>query len=535
MRLLAALILAVVLSGPAPRARAQIGAGHWRPEDRVLLADFGFVTALARSSDRLFAATSGGMLVNRDVFRRWEPPLTREDGWPDVEVTAMGYDRLARTLWLAVRDGRLLALDSDAYRWMEEIRLGRQVDMIVPDPSGSGSLLLRTAGGWSRLDTFTGELRAASAAEANEVIERNPALRARRELIASPGFQSVQAFVGTGPDGRAWPITDVMPTDDPARFWIATAGGGLSLLDSFSLDWRPVGIGLLGLGASALAVDGTDVWIAPGEPIFGRYGLTRVSDDLEGWEVLAANSGMGVPDRGVRALLMHEGALWVAGTRGLQRRDPSGSWSRIAPGSYDRGHMLLALAFGEPRSEGDPTLWIGGERGLDRLAPRSAGPERVMSGAVVAGILPVAGGVWAATSRGLVYVDTAGTVAPAADVPAFPASAVTGDGVLAWAGIDRDVWQRDPLSGWRRLDELGAMSSAVTALAVADGILWVGTVDELVAWEIAGGPVRRYTFAAGDLPLGLYGERGIAAIAPVSQTRVWVATPAGALRIDSPF
>ncbi len=535
MRFLAALAFAYLLSGPAPEARAQIGAGHWRPEDRVLVTDFGFVTALARSSDRLFAATSGGMLVNRDVFRRWEPPLTREDGWPDVEVSAMAYDRLDRTLWLAVLDGRLLALDPDSYRWMDEVRLGRQVDMIVPDESGSGGLLLRTAGGWLHLDTFTGEVRTASSAEANEMIERNPALRARRELLASPGFQSVQAFVGTGPDGRAWPITDVMPTDDPARFWIASAGGGLSLLDSFSFDWRPVGVGLFGLGASALAIDGTDVWIAPGEPILGRYGITRVSDDLEGWEVAAARSMSGVPDIGVRVLLVHEGAVWAAGARGVQRRDPSGSWSPVAPGAYDRGDMLIALAFGEPVSEGDATLWIGGERGLDRLSPRGAGPERVMSGAVVAGILPVTGGVWAATSRGLVFVDTAGTVAPAADVPAFPATAVTGDGELAWAGIDRDVWQRDPLSGWRRLDELGAMSSPVTALAVADGILWVGTVDELVAWEISGGPVRRYTFAAGDLPLGPYGERGIAAIAPVSPTRVWIATPAGALRIDSPF
>ena len=535
MRRLAVPAVALILSVLAPEARAQIGGGHWRPQDRVLVADFSFVTALARSSDRLFAATSGGMLVNRDVFRRWEAPLTREDGWPDVEVTAMAFDRLDRTLWLAVLDGRLFALDPDSYRWMDEVRLGRQVDMIVPDASGSGGLLLRTAGGWLRMDTFTHEVRAASAAEANQAIERNPDLRARRELIASPGFQSVQAFVGTGPDGRTWPITDVMPTDDPARFWIASAGGGLSLLDSYSLDWAPVGIGLFGLGASALAIDGTDVWIAPAAPLLGRYGVTRVSDDLEDWEVVVARSMSGVPDRGIRALLMYEGTLWAAGERGLQRRDPSGNWSFVAAGSYDRGDMLLALAFGEPVSDGDPTLWIGGERGLDRLPPRGAGPERVMSGAVVSGILPVAGGAWAATSRGLVFVDTAGTVAPAADVPAIPAGAIVSNGEFAWAGVDRNVWQRDPGSGWRRLDELGLLSSPVTALAVAHGILWVGTVDELVAWEITGGPVRRYTFAAGDLPLGLYGERGIAAIAPVSSARVWIATPAGALRLDSPF
>lgn len=535
MRLFSLFGMLFVLLGLASDARSQTGGGRWRPEDRVLLADFGFVTALARSSDRMFAATSGGLLVNRDVFRRWEPPLTREDGWPDVEVTAMGFERSNRMLWLALLDGRLLSLDPDNYSWMDEIRLGRQVDMIVPDASGVGGLLLRTRNGWLHLDTFTGEVRASSIGEANAAIERDPALRARRELIASPGFQSVQAFVGTGPDGRTWPITDAIPSDDPARFWIGSAGGGLSLLDSFSLDWQSVDVGLLGFGASALAAEGNDVWIAPEEPAAGRYGLTRVSDDLGRWEVVRATSQSGAPYRGVRALLVHEGVLWAAGELGLQRRDVSGNWSAVYPGAYDRGEVLFALAFGEPDSAGDRTLWVGGERGLDKLPSRGAGPERVVSGAVVSGILPVSGGVWAATSRGLVFVDSAGTVAAAPDVPTLPAGAVTGDAGTAWAGVDRYVWEREATSGWRRLDQLGAMSSPVTALSVDEGILWVGTADELVSWEISGGPVRRYTFAAGDLPLGAFGERGIAAIAPVSKRRVWIATPAGALRIDSPF
>lgn len=535
MRHLSLLVTLCVSLAPASNAWSQTGGGRWRPEDRVLLADFGFVTALARSSDRLFAATSGGLLVNRDVFRRWDPPLTREDGWPDVEVTALGFERSNRMLWLALLDGRLLSLDPDSYSWMDEIRLGRQVDMIVPDESGVGGLLLRTRNGWLHLDTFTGELRTSSTTEANAAIERDPALRARRDLIDSPGFQSVQAFVGTDPDGRTWPITDVIPSEDPARFWIGSAGGGLSLLDSFSLDWRPVDVGLLGFGASAIAAAGDDVWIAPLEPAAGRYGLTRVSDDLERWDVVRASSASGAPYRGVRALLVHDGFLWAAGELGLQRRDPSGSWSAISPGGYDRGEVLLAMAFGESDSEGDRILWVGGERGLDRLSSRGAGPERVMSGAVVSGILAVSGGVWAATSRGLVFVDSAGLVGAAADVPTLPAGAITGDGVSAWAGVDRHVWQRGAEPGWRRLDELGMLSSPVTALSVHGGVLWVGTADELVSWEVSGGPVRRYTFAAGDLPLGAFGERGITSIVPISEERVWVATPAGALRIDSPF
>ena len=123
-----------------------------------------------------------------------------------------------------------------------------------------------------------------------------------------------------------------------------------------------------------------------------------------------------------------------------------------------------------------------------------------------------------------------------AGLPAFPSGAVTGDGATTWTAIDREVWAQNPDGSWRRLDEVGALSSPVTALAESQGILWIGTSDELVSWETDGrGPVRRYSFAAGDLPFGPFGERGIAAILPVSRSRVWVATPAGALRLDSPY
>jgi hypothetical protein len=525
-----ALLLATLLAtGGVSRASAQIGPGHWDPDDRVLVTDLSTVTALARSSDRVFAATTGGLVEIRDVFRAWEPPLTREDGWPAAPVSAAAFSRTDGTVWLAVTDGRLLALDPAGRRWTDEIPLERPVRRLVPDDR-SGTLLLDTDAGWLRLDPFSRRLERSSPAEAAEAVERNPDLRARRDLIASPGFSSIRAFLGEGPYGRTYDVTDVIPSDDPARFWVGTAGGGLALYDSFSQDWQSVPMGLWGRGASALALEGEDVWIAPSVPEQGRYGLTRVGPDLDEWRIESGSGARGAPDLGVRSLVVLGGTLWAAGDRGLARRLSEGDWTTVAR-DLGLGDPVLSLAAGQD-AEGE-LLWLGGERGVVRLRPGSGSAERLLETGPVRGLYASGGGVWAATDRGLIRIDASGSAMPAADLSPVPSGAVTGIGDTVWAGLDREVWRRAPDGAWSRVEALGRLAGPVTALAIHEGVLWAGGPEELLAWDAREMSLRRYTFAAGDLPTGPFGERGIAQILPVDRTRAWLALPAGALRLDA--
>ena len=55
-----------VASAPAASAVAMAQSGGWRPDERILISDFSVVTALARSSTQLFAATAGGLIVIDD-------------------------------------------------------------------------------------------------------------------------------------------------------------------------------------------------------------------------------------------------------------------------------------------------------------------------------------------------------------------------------------------------------------------------------------------------------------------------------------
>jgi hypothetical protein len=70
----------------------------------------------------------------------------------------------------------------------------------------------------------------------------------------------------------------------------------------------------------------------------------------------------------------------------------------------------------------------------------------------------------------------------------------------------------------------------VSALAIRDGVLWVGSAAELTVVEVAGSVVGSYSFGP-DLPPGPRGETAIADIAVVSSTEAWLALPAGAIRL----
>jgi hypothetical protein len=100
-----------------------------------------------------------------------------------------------------------------------------------------------------------------------------------------------------------------------------------------------------------------------------------------------------------------------------------------------------------------------------------------------------------------------------------------------YAGLDREVWAKAGRTGaWTRLESIGRGRAAVSALAIHEGVLWVGTAAELTATEVAGGVLGRYAFGR-DLPPGPRGETAISDISVVSASEAWVALPAGAIRL----
>ncbi|MFW6039557.1 MAG: hypothetical protein ACOC9N_00600, partial [Gemmatimonadota bacterium] len=267
-----------------PSASAQAIAGAWRMDERVVVTDFQRATALARSPDRLFIATDGGLAVLRDAFGRWELPVTREDGYPDSQVRALAWDRRDASLWLSTRDGRLLQLEVDGRRWLDSYSVGGVVDRIVAPATDPDRLFLRIGGRWSAFDPFTRRSERVSPAEAQAAVQADFDLRDRAELLDDPSWEAAQAYLGRR-DSRRYEVTDVMPSAGaPGEFWVATYGGFLERYDSLSGDAEPVDYGIVGLGAAAVHVDPAEgrLWFAPRRPS-DRYGVGSADPALQDW------------------------------------------------------------------------------------------------------------------------------------------------------------------------------------------------------------------------------------------------------------
>jgi hypothetical protein len=538
--LIAAATGVMLIAAPRVAQAANPQSGGWRADERVLVTDFSVVTALARTPEGLHAATAGGLLTLDDTFGGWGLPLTVEDGYPAALVTALVYDPRDGTLWMAA-GGDLVQLDPFGRRFRDRIRVGRPVERLVPAEAASQDLFLRVGAEWWRMDTFGRDLRRADPGAVQAAIESRPDLRAREAALRDPFFEEGIERVARDWDGRYLRITDVMPGRLAQAWWLSTAGGFLFDYDHGGRDGERQVFGPVGAGMAFVEVTDDVVWFAPRSRVEGRYGIAAASHDLQTWRVWRADSAYSAPDL-IRAVHGVPGGVWAGGESGLH-------W--LAHGAAEwheewglEGSALPVLSIAPAPGLSGDGVWVGTARGLYRVPAPGAGPDvSVMRSERVSFVVQADRTVWIGTARGLFAISAldstaSSRVAGRVSGPSAlrsPVGGLAASGDTIYVGLDRDVWWRPGRSAdWSRLDAVGQQRGVVTALAVADGVLWVGSSAELTGWEVEGGGVRRYAFGR-DLPPDALGATGIWQIAPVSRRELWLAIPAGALRLETRF
>ena len=521
--------LLLLVLGLAGGLDAQRGSRLWRPDERVVLTDFGVVDAVAADETVVYVVTRGGIAVYDPRFRRWLPPITRVDGFTPQRTWAALVDPTDRSLWLATERG-LINYAPQLQRFESIWDVGRATQLMFDRADAFAGIYVRVGADWRFLPRGGTIAQPAHSLPAPDRQVR--ALTAQEALRRFPYLSAMRAGILTDQRLRTYRYTAAATVPGTDEVFLGTDGLGLVRFDAASSDAELLRFGLLGMGAGGIAVVPGGVWVGSGAlgGLGGRSGLTFVGSDLQQFEFVEPRGNLGAT-RVVYDVLYHAGKLWAAGETGVSLTDGGRELRRLASNAELPGDRVYALA----AAQGG--VWAGTDRGLAFIADGGT-VDRVGGygpGAVVA--LAARGDtVWVGTQSGL------GVLLPGEDRIVVPSSvaqlaelaepivalAFSGD-ILAVATRDRILWRGaesgEPGAGWTVEPPVSGRLGTLTAVVGdAGGGIWLGGERGMASYRFA---TRQFTFFAtpGDLP-------GVVRDLAVDEQYVWVATDGGVVRFD---
>ncbi len=512
--------------------------GFGTRDERQRIGSFSNVQAVAVSRRYVFAAGSSGIAIYDRVMNSWLPPLTRDDGLSDQQITVLAGDPMEDALWLGVPGGVIM------YRPLTE-QLQRTIvtgvpELIAFDRARTGDALIRAGGEWTRISRVgiaTPMARPPLAGTLilprtlNDLYAQFPTLRTQPSLLlrsqqSDRPLRSVQIISGAASPERA------------SEVWLGTAGDGLFRLDPTFMQSTPLPYGLIepGVGALALAADG--VWAAGLGQSFDRGGLSFVGSDLQQFRWI--DGTIAVPLVGVRglSLVTRASRAWLGTDRGLVRVRLDGTQAMQSWGVLDGlpDERVLSVA---TRDDG---VWAGTARGLvyvsdssDTRNVRTRGlGVRMLDNVPVHALQFTGDTLWIGTAAGLMAIASpngrAGGVVlrPLGSDPALRRAVRS----LAWsdtvllAATDDAVLRLAPRGGVEPVpvDALDVRQvGRVTKVAIDDRTMWLAGTDGVVIVSRRDGATRVLR-VPGDVP-------GPVLDIAVNRDYMWFGTPQGLIRL----
>ena len=532
-------------TGTGSGASGPLG-GFGQREERQRVGSFSNVQAVAVSRRYVFAAGSSGIAIYDRVMNSWLPPLTRDDGLTDQQITVLAGDPVEDALWLGVPGGVIM------YRPLTE-QLQRTIitgvpDLIAFDRGGTGGAtgvatgdaIVRAGGEWTRISRVgiaTPMMRPPTASALilprtlNDLYTQFPTLRTQPSLLlrSQPSdrpLRTVQVISGAASPERA------------SEVWLGTAGDGLFRLDPAFMQSTPLPYGLMepGVGALALAADG--VWAAGLGQAFDRGGLSFVGSDLQRFRWI--DGTISVPLVGVRglSLVTRASRAWLGTDRGLVRVRLDGTQAMQSWGVLDGlpDERVLSVA---TRDDG---VWAGTARGLvyvsdssDSRHVRTRGVGvRLLDNMPVHALQFTGDTLWIGTEAGLMAITSpngsvGGVVSrPVGNDPALRRAvrALAWSDTVLLAATDDAVLRLAPRGGVEpvRVDLLDVRQvGRVTKVAIDDRTMWVAGTDGVVIVSRRDGATRVLR-VPGDLP-------GPVLDIAMNRDFLWLGTPQGLIRL----
>jgi ligand-binding sensor domain-containing protein len=499
---------------------AQVGSRLWRPEERTILAGFGFVTAVAASQEMLYVVSASGLGVLERPFARWKPPVTHLDGYPREPVGVALADPLDRSVWLGTTT-RVLNYSPTLLRFESVLVPGGVIDLMFDRDDTFRGIYVLTPTGWWFLPR--GSLMLTQPPSIPPPRQQLRPISVDQALDMAPYLASGSSMWLTDEIRRSYRYTAAALAWDSQDLYMGTNGLGVLAVDALTTNVRRMPFGLLATSVGAVVATRGGVWAATG-PMAPRVGFTFVGSNLQEYRFDEGRGG-GYRFAFVTDVLQRGEALWAVTDAGVVRVVPGERPEVMLSGfglGTEQGYALAQTSSG---------VWAGTERGLVFLSDHGETvfvDERVRE--PIYALAASGDTVWVGGRRGLgvtwegshaVYVPRHAEGVAFLTDPVV-ALALTGDTLIA-ANLDRLMW-RAPGEEWVIERVLTGDLGEVTALVGDDEGVWVGGFRG-VAYFRPGLHEFRVFNAPGDVPGPV---RDIA----VDDKHVWAATPAGMVRFE---
>ncbi|HKI93755.1 MAG TPA: hypothetical protein VJ992_00560 [Gemmatimonadales bacterium] len=523
-RRIAWLVLAAVSAAPASLP-GQVPS-RWRPDERAILQDFSYVTAVAASDQRVFVATPNGLGLYDRSFHRWDPPVTVSDGYPQQPVVAALADPSDESVWLATSIG-VVHYEPFIRRFDVVPVAGGVQDLMINRDDPFSGIYLRTGSGWQKLPRggFIPSPAGRLPPPNRQLRPLSPAALVQR----LPFLQGLSATILIDRRMRSYQYTSAAAVPNTNEFFVGTNGLGVLRVDELTAQVERMPFGLLANAVGAVVAAPGGVWAATGA-YSARDGFTFVSTDLQQYAYDEGPRATGFGFHAVRALLFRGSTLWAATDNGLIRTNGHGDSRRFTTADHLPGDAVLSLA------SGTTGLWVGTRYGLAYVSdlgnkPTIANVDPSLS-APVAALASFGDSVWIGSAVGLGIAAVGGRAVVPPDVAAVPylkdpiaAIALHADTVIV-ATENRILWRAraDTGAAWHVGLVLSPQTGPIVAIAPERGGVWVGGDQGLVYFGFRTNALRRYT-----IPMDLPGPvRGLA----VDGEYLWIATERGLVRFS---
>ncbi len=512
-------VLVVAFAAVAQAATAQRGSRLWQPDERVVITDFSTVEAVAATDVVLYVVTPRGIGMYDRRFNRWEPPVTRLDGYPLVRAFAALVDPIDESLWIAADVG--LIHYQPRLRLLETIPVAGGVrEIAVDERDVFAGFYLRAGRTWEFLPRggiVTRPARQLPRADRQLRTVTVPELEKQYPALVS--MRASQLIDDRLRQYRFSAATEVRRTNE---VFLGTDGYGVFRLDLLTMSFERLPFGLLAPAAASVAVGEEGVWVGSGGGS-ARSGITFVSRDFQEFAYDEGRAVTGLGSVVVRDIMIRGRDVWAATDGGVVQLGPGGPVNRLTASRGLASDRTAALA------EGAQGVWVGTGLGLAYVSDDGV-VERVGSSGVVTVTALAAQGdtVWVGSRQGLGVSSVGMTrvvvppeVRDVAELSDETVALAIADGTVIAATSEIVAWRR-PGGGWQVDGVPGVRLGALTALAADSAGVWVAGDRGIGRFAYES---RDYVFldTPGDFPGRV---RDIA----VDDTYLWVATDGGLTR-----